>query len=99
MLESLRGITLATDPENVNLIFQFLSPPLEDSSLLLSEYQNCPEIVELLLQLFVDTVQSLIVYLNKVSMVTILSFCISYIRPKVEFCHTIRCSSVILYVI
>ena len=63
----MRGITLATDSKNIEMIFQFLSPYLEDIPSLLEVYANCAEMVELIFELFVDVVQTEIVYLEKVS--------------------------------
>ena len=67
VLESLRGITLATDSANADVIFLLMSPYLKEIPVLLQKYANCPEIVELIFELYVDVVQSQIVYLNKVS--------------------------------
>ena len=72
LIESMRGITLATDSKNVEMIFQFLSPYLEDIPSLLEVYANCAEMVELIFELFVDVVQTEIVYLEKVSKNTFL---------------------------
>ena len=74
-LESLRGITLATDSRNVDMIFEFISPYLNDVTYLLEKYANCPDVVELILCLFVDVIKSEILYLQKVSDVFSPSFC------------------------
>ena len=67
LLESMRGITLAADHKNVNMIFEFLSPYLTDIPHLLEKYSSCPDVVELILELFVDVVRTEIIYLDKVS--------------------------------
>lgn len=67
LLESMRGVTLATDSKNVDLIFEFLVTYLRDIPLLLEKYSSCSDVVELILDLFVDVVRTEIIYLNKVS--------------------------------
>ncbi len=76
----MRGITLATDSSNVDIIYQFISPYLQDVLILLQKYANCPEIVELIIEFFVDVVQTEIVYLNKVSCFSLLLLGISLYR-------------------
>ncbi len=70
----MRGITLATDSTNADVIFLFLSPYLEEILILLQKYANCPELVELIIELFVDVVQTEIVYLDKVLFLLILIY-------------------------
>ena len=83
-LESLRGITLAADSRNIDMIFKFLSPYLSDVPYLLENYANCPDVVELILCLFVDVIKSEIMYLKKVSYFLLLfSFAV--------FCYLLCC--------
>jgi len=78
-LESLRGITLATDSRNVDLIFEFISPYLNDVTYLLEKYASCPDVVELILYLFVDVVKSEILYLQKEKSNALCGLCVQLI--------------------
>ena len=66
LLETMRGITSATNRKNAEMIFQFLSTYLTDIPYLLEKYANCPDIVELIFELFVDVVRTEIIYLDRV---------------------------------
>ena len=66
LLEAFRGAALATNAHNVQTLFHYLSPVLRDCVVLLNVYQNCPEMVVLVLEFSVDLVDSQITFLEEV---------------------------------
>ena len=67
MLESFRGVALASNSQSTPALFSYLLPVIQDCVTLLNVYHNCPEVVYLVLELFVDLVGTQIVYLVQVS--------------------------------
>ena len=93
LLESFRGTALAANRHNANTLFNYLLPVLSNCVPLVNVYQNCPEVVFLVLELFVDVVDSQIAYIEEVSLFSQLSFlliCISsqYVDTQVPFVRT-----------
>lgn len=72
LLESFRGVALASSNDNTKELFHFVQPVLRDSVTLLSIYQDCPEVSVLVLEMYVDVVQSQITFLSAVR-------CFSYV--------------------
>lgn len=70
LLESFRGAALATNVRNVRTLFDYLLPVLKDCVVMLNVYQNCPEMVVLVLEFYADVVDSQICYLDEVSNVS-----------------------------
>ena len=70
LLESFRGAALATNIRNVRTLFDYLLPVLKDCVVMLNVYQNCPEMVVLVLEFYADVVDSQICYLDEVSNVS-----------------------------
>lgn len=66
LLESFRGVALASSNDNTKELFHFVQPVLRDSVTLLSIYQDCPEVSVLVLEMYVDVVQSQITFLSAV---------------------------------
>eukprot|EP00794_Sanderia_malayensis_P000268 gene268-890_t len=79
LIETMRGLTLATDSTNVDMIFQFLLPFLQDILILLQKYSNCSDIVELIIEVFVDVVQTEIIYLDNEKSNTLCGLCVQLI--------------------
>ena len=67
LLESFRGAALATNLHNAKTLFNYLIPVLSNCVALLSVYQNCPEVVVLVFELYVDVVDSQLAFLAEVS--------------------------------
>ena len=67
LLEAFRGAALATNLRNVHALFHCLNPVLRDCVHLLSVYQNCPEMVVVVLEFCFDLADSQIPFLSKVS--------------------------------
>ncbi len=53
-------------------LFSFVVPLLNESVALLKTYQNCPDIIELLLGVFVEVASRQLCYLDKVSLQVII---------------------------
>ena len=70
LLESFRGAALATNIRNIRTLFDYLLPVLKDCVVMLNVYQNCPEMVVLVLEFYADVVDSQICYLDEVSYVS-----------------------------
>eukprot|EP00795_Rhopilema_esculentum_P017243 gene17243-8804_t len=79
LLETMRGITSATNRKNAEMIFQFLSTYLTDIPYLLEKYANCPDIVELIFELFVDVVRTEIIYLDREKSNALCGLCVQLI--------------------
>lgn len=67
LLESFRGVALASNLRNARTLFSYLMPVLTNCVALLNVYRNCPEVVVLVLELYVDLIDSQITYLDEVS--------------------------------
>ena len=67
LLESFRGVAMASGTESARPLFEYMMPLLHDSVVLLNIYQNFSEIVVLVLEMFVDLIDAQITYLNDVS--------------------------------
>lgn len=59
---------MAANRHNANTLFNYLLPVLSNCVPLVNVYQNCPELVFLILELFVDVVDSQIAYIEEVSL-------------------------------
>ena len=57
---------MGTRVDNVKELFTFCVPLLTEGVPLLRTYQNCPEIVEMLLAVFVEVASRQLCYLDKV---------------------------------
>lgn len=66
LLESFRGAALATNLRNIRTLFNCLMPVLRNCVILLNVYQNCPELVVMVLEFYVDLVDSQIAFLSEV---------------------------------
>lgn len=66
LLESFRGAALASNLRNAHTLFNYLMPVLTNCVALLNVYQNCPEVVVLVLEFYVDLVDSQIAFLDEV---------------------------------
>ena len=66
LLEAFRGAALATNLRNVHALFHYLNPVLRDCVHLLNVYQNCPEMVVVVLEFCVDLADSQVAFLSKV---------------------------------
>ena len=66
LLEAFRGAALATNLRNVHALFHYLNPVLRDCVHLLNVYQNCPEMVVVVLKFCVDLADSQVAFLSKV---------------------------------
>ena len=67
LLESFRGVALASNLRNAHTLFSYLMPVLTNCVPLLNVYQNCPEVVVLVLEFYLDLIDSQITYLDEVS--------------------------------
>lgn len=74
LLESFRGAALATNTRNIQTLFDYLLPVLRNCVVLLSVYQNCPEMVVLVLEFYVDVVDAQISFLGEVGYICFLCF-------------------------
>lgn len=75
LLESFRGVALASSTHNTKELFHFILPVLHDSVTLLNIYQDCPEVSVLVLEMYVDVVQSQIAFLSLVRYLSYITFC------------------------
>ena len=66
LLESFRGVALASNLRNAHTLFKYLMPVLTNCVALLSVYQNCPEVIVLVLEFYVDLIDSQIASLDEV---------------------------------
>lgn len=60
-------MALASNLCNAHTLFSYLMPVLTNCVALLNVYQNCPEVVVLVLEFYVDLIDSQITYLDEVS--------------------------------
>ena len=60
-------MALASNLRNARMLFSYLMPVLTNCVALLNVYQNCPEVVVLVLEFYVDLIDSQITYLDEVS--------------------------------
>ena len=60
-------MALASNLRNARTLFSYLMPVLTNCVALLNVYRNCPEVVVLVLELYVDLIDSQITYLDEVS--------------------------------
>lgn len=60
------GVALASTSSSVPALFSYLLSILQDCVQLLQKFSNVPDVVETILELFVNVVKSQIAYLNKV---------------------------------
>jgi hypothetical protein len=74
LLESFRGVALASSTENTKDLFKLVHPVLRDSVTLLNIYQDCPEVSVLVLEMYVDVVQSQITFLSTVRYLSCVTF-------------------------
>lgn len=58
---------MASNLRNTHTLFNYLMPVLTNCVALLNVYQNCPEVVVLVLEFYVDLVDSQIAFLDEVS--------------------------------
>ena len=65
--ECVRGLTNASTVEFGNMLFEVIFPILQDAVKLFQVYNNFVEIVVIILEMFLDVVESLLCILNKVS--------------------------------
>ena len=77
LLESFRGAALAANRHSANTLFNYLLPVLSNCVPLVNVYQNCPEVVVLVFELFVDVVDSQIAYIEEVCWFSYVSLLIS----------------------
>ena len=69
LLESFKGVALASSSQTTSSLFGYLLPIVQDCVVLLNVYHNCPEVVCLVLELYVDLVGAQIVHLVEVQQV------------------------------
>ena len=63
--ESIRGMAPGCFGTNANELYDYLTPIFEDSITLLKIYDNCKDILAIILEMYVDVVESILVVLNK----------------------------------
>ncbi|XP_020912207.1 exportin-4 [Exaiptasia diaphana] len=80
LLESFRGVALASSAWNSNHLFHFLLPVLCDSVLLMNVYQDCPEVSVLVLEMFVDVVEAEITFLDYAEAEKLYKACLSLLE-------------------
>lgn len=80
LLESFRGAALATNIRNVRTLFDYLLPVLKDCVFMLNVYQNCPEMVVLVLEFYADVVDSQICYLDESDVAKVHETCMALVQ-------------------
>jgi len=80
LLESFRGAALATNIRNIQTLFDYLMPVLRNCVVLLSVYQNCPEMVVLVLEFYVDVVDSQLAFLKEGEVPKLYEACMALVQ-------------------
>lgn len=80
LLESFRGTALAANRHNASTLFNYLLPVLSNCVPLVNVYQNCPEVVFLVLELFVDVVDSQIAYIEERELPRLYEVCMGLVQ-------------------
>ena len=78
LLSLLKGVVMGSRVDNVPDLFSFCVPLLNESVALMKTYQNCPEIIEMLLSVFVEVASRQLCYLNEVGRCLFHIVCTSY---------------------
>ncbi|XP_020623322.1 exportin-4-like [Orbicella faveolata] len=80
LLESFRGVALASNLRNARTLFSYLMPVLTNCVALLNVYQNCPEVVVLVLEFYVDLIDSQITYLDEDEIPRLYEVCMALVQ-------------------
>lgn len=80
LLESFRGAALATNSRNFQTLFNYLLPVLNVCVVMLSVYQNCPEMVIQVLEFYVDVVDAQISFLEENDVVRLYEACMALVQ-------------------
>ncbi|XP_047129272.1 exportin-4 isoform X1 [Hydra vulgaris] len=83
--ECIRGLTIASTTEFGNLLFEEILPILQDAVKLFQLYNNFVEIIVVILEMFLDVVESLLCVLNKTSSNLLCKVCIDMMTEYSKF--------------
>jgi len=74
--ECIRGMTPAFFGNNANILYEYFTPIFEDSINLLKIYENSKEMIVIILEMFADVVESILVVLNKQNSSSFCKICV-----------------------
>lgn len=84
-IDCARGMVAVRSPQFANETFDYLQPLLADAVPILKEYQDCGDVVENVLEMFVDVVDCLICVLNQVSTNRLCELCLRMMEAYAKF--------------